>query len=731
MEADQPVVLLAYAHSSKKKRGIQDLRSLEGSLQQRFHSTQLSFLREGHQKAPWGSDVFESRSLDHQILGIHMLVGTEDTDSWWLNDYAGRKKKLDWETATLDKHQHLSWVWIQGNDSPEPAEQLLFAGAPVVMLGPESLATEWLVYLRMGYSIRDAWELLDGELPVHTIPSDPFEYWEWRENRNHDHLGPCLMALSTNMEALYMAPFEGMEPEEAAEEETEHEAFVSFEETSEPVEEAVWEESTLEAPMEENPFVDLEDLELDESISEEPILEEPILEEPVMAEPSFGESILGEIDFESPIEDEPPLEESPMEEPAVETVIEEEPNVEGPSFGESILEGLDLEEPILEETITEEPILPAPEFIPEPIPEVIPEVVAEVIPKAKKKKAPKEQVSSADFYQRPRSVNTARREEIEYRHPGFEEKAPELGLALMDEDWKGWEVSQERIIEIVNKQDFRFAPRRRILATAISSCLGIALLMVGVWQMGWKLSDDQMDRLSYFTTFTDSSRFRVLLLPFHREDGCEPTEIWDEMAVRDHLLTRPEAEELGLEVTYITPGSCPERTEDARRLAEIYNADLLVWGDPAGTLSSPQLQLHYVLSPGASDVSMDHLLQVHHLADGFLGGNSETVVDQILALGFAVHQQPREALSYLDQTASEIPSQVAAWQELAAVLSLEKLHLPEEALSRCESALDTFVSHEALSYHADRLRTIVYPSTPEETATQGAAASYRSGLAIR
>ncbi len=618
MEADHPVVLLAFAHSSKKKRGIQDLRNLESAFQGGFHSTQLNFLREGHQGSPWGSDVFASRSLDHQILGIHLVVETEEADSWWLNDYAGRKKKLDWDTASLDKHQHLSWVWIQGNDSPEPAEQLLFAGAPVVLLGPEELAQQWLEYLRIGYSIRDAWELLDGNFPVHTIPSDPFEYWEWRENRNHDHLGPSLMVLSTNTEALYVAPFEGLEE---IEEETEEE---------------------------------------------------------------IGEEL--EADIEPVIE-------------VQETYIEPEPQEE------------------------------APEIIPEVIPEVVYEVEAEVIPKIEKTKT-KEAVNSSEFYHLPRSVNTARREELEYRHPGFEESEPELGLAIMDESWENFEVSEERIIEIIHKQDFRFAPRRRILATAISSCLGVALLMVGIWQMGWKLSNEQMDRLSYFTTFTDSSEFRVLLLPFHREDGCEPTEIWDEMAVRDHLLSRPEAQELGLEVTYITPGSCPEITEDARRLAEIYNADLLVWGDPTGDPSSPQLQLHYVLSPGASDIPMEHLLQLHHLSDGFLGGNSETVVDQILALGFAVHQQPREALGYLDQE-TEVPSQVAAWQELAAVLSLEELHLPEEALSRCESALDTFGNHESLAFHAERLRTILYPANSEETATPGAEVSFSDGLAAR
>lgn len=620
MEADHPVVLLAFAHSSKKKRGIQDLRNLESTFQGGFHSTQLNFLREGHQGSPWGSDVFASRSLDHQILGIHLVVETEDADSWWLNDYAGRKKKLNWDTASLDKLECLSWVWIQGNDSPEPAEQLLFTGAPIVILGPEQLAQQWLEYLRMGYSIRDAWELLDGDFPVHTIPSDPFEYWEWRENRNHDHLGPSLMVLSTNTEALYVAPFEGLEEVE--------------------------------------------------------------------------------------VEQEVTIEEIKSAEPEIEPVIE------------------------VQETYPEpEPEEELPEIIPEVIPEVLVEVAAEVIPKVDKKKT-KVAVNSSEFYHLPRTVNTARREELEYRHPGFEESEPELGLAIMDESWENFEVSEERIIEIIHKQDIRFAPRRRILATAISSCLGVALLMVGIWQMGWKLSNEQMDRLSYFTTFTDSSEFRVLLLPFHREDGCEPTEIWDEMAVRDHLLSRPEAHELGLEVTYITPGSCPEKTEDARRLAEIYNADLLVWGDHSGDLSSPQLQLHYVLSPGASDIPMEHLLKHHHLADGYLGGNSETVVDQILALGFAVHQQPREALSYLDQ-ATSVPSQVAAWQELAAVLSLEKLHLPEEALSRCETALDTFGNHESLAFHAERLRTILYPDNSEESTTPGATVPFSDGLAVR
>lgn len=66
-----------------------------------------------------------------------------------------------------------------------------------------------------------------------------------------------------------------------------------------------------------------------------------------------------------------------------------------------------------------------------------------------------------------------------------------------------------------------------------------------------------------------------------------------------------------------------------------------------------------------------------------------------------------------------------------AVLSLEELHLPEEALSRCESELDIFGNHESLTFHAERLRTILYPDNSEETATPGAAVSFSDGLAVR
>lgn len=576
MQADRPAVLLAYAHSSRKKRGIQEVKALTTDLSGDLKEDAI-WIREGQKSGPWASEVFSSGLTRKDIAGIHLLVENGETGEWWLNDYAGRKKKLDWETVSLDGHPSLTWIWIHGEDAPDKMEKLLFAGAPVVITGGVSLAVRWFEHLKKGHTIREAWNLLETPLPIHSILSDPFEYWEWCENRNEDHIGSAMMVLSNNESVL---------------------------------------DKTLFAPDESSPAV------------------------------------------------------------VIDPHVEEQPSrVLIPEF-----------EPVLTE------------------------------------------VESFRFSTGARSLEQARREELEYRHP-IEVQEPEFSLALKEDEWEEWEVSEERIIEIINKEDVRFAPRRRILATAVSTCLGIALLMVGLWQMGWKLSDDQLDRMAHFSTFSDSSGFRVLLLPFHPESGCTPSEIWDEMAVRDHLMSRPEAEELGLEVTYITPGSCPEREEDARRLAEIYQADVLIWGDPTSADSSV-LQLKYVLGNGSADLQLDKLLQHHHLAEGLLGGANEVVVDQILAIGFAAHSQPREALTYLDSEA-EVPVPVAAWRELASILSLEELHQPEKALERCEAALEIHEADEHLSFHATRLRDIVYPSTSDEAAPDLEAASLSEGIAIR
>lgn len=576
MQADRPVVLLAYAHSSRKKRGIQEIKALTADLSEDLKDD-VEWIREGQKSGPWASDVFSSGITRKDLTSIHLLVESDETGEWWLNDYAGRKKKLDWDSVSFDGYPSLKWIWIHGEDNPENIEKLLFAGAPVVISGGANLAKRWIQYLRKGCSIREAWNKLEESLAIHSIPSDPFEYWEWCEQRNQDHIGAAMMVLSHN-------------------------------------------ESALDSPL----------------FSASEVIPEIISAHPRSQEP--------------------------------EGVI---------------------------------------------IPEVEP-ITAEI--------------ESFQFHTEERSLEQARREELEYRHP-IVVPEPEFSLALQEEEWEEWEVSEERIIEIINKEDVQFAPRRRILATAISTCLGIALLMVGLWQMGWKLSDDQLDRMAHFSTFSDSSGFRVLLLPFHAEAGCTPSEIWDEMAVRDYLMSRPEATELGLEVAYITPGSCPEREEDARRLAEIYQADVLIWGDPISSDSSV-LQLKYVLGNGSADLNLEKLRQHHHLAEGLLGGTSEVVVDQILAIGFSAHSQPREALTYLDSEAV-VPTPVAAWCELVSVLSLEELHQPEQALERCEAALEVHEADEHLSYHALRLRDIVYPATSDEAAPDLEAASLSEGIAIR
>ena len=557
MQADRPVVLLAYVHSSKKKRGVQELRTLQTLLSDKASPDAISWQREGHD-AIWGVDCFSGRTVSSPIQGIHLSLHLDHTEHWWLNDYAGRKAQLDWDQIRLDEISGLRWVWIDGQHSTEASEKMLFSGSPVVLTGDESLATAWYKYLAEGYSISEAWHLAGDNLPVYVIPSDPFEYWAWREKRVNAESGPALLVLSSNESALEYCP----------------------------------------------------------------------------------------------------------------------------------------------------------------VPDGVP-LFAEVEVERVKEKQPRETICSWDVHNLARSIEVARREELEYRHPS--EKGKEVGTALAVTDGfePEWDIPEERIIEITSREDVRFRPRKRVLATVMSACLCIGLLLVGVWQMGWKLSEDQIDRLAHFSTFSDSARFRVILLPFHPEQGCSPTNIWDEMAVRDHLISRPEATELGLEVTYITPGSCPDREEDARRLAEIYNADVLIWGETSGEKSN-DLQLHYVLAEGASDLELRRLMGVHRLANGHLGGSTETVVDQVLAIGFFANAMPREALSYLDQNVS-VPTPVAAWRELAIVLSLEDMHQPEEALTRCEEALDTFGNRADFAFHSQRLRDIVYPATSIDAAMKGKA----------
>lgn len=554
MHAGCPAVFLAHAHATNKTKGTQALRSRHRELSEGREG--FLWLREGHGAAPVAAEVFAGQGSAQEIRGIHLLGGGELSASWWMNDYAGKQRQIEGDALQLDRVKGLAWVWIEGVQSAEFCEKMLFGGANVVLCGQGRLAESWYDGLLEGLSLRQAWERLEAG-PVVPIPSDPFAYWNWREQRSEEAAGNAMFVFSHKMDLLDTKIYLHTAPKP-----------------------------------------------------------------PRVAEP--------------------------------------------------------------------------------------------VNPRRREE----EQVASWVFHEGSRSLDQARREELEYRHP---QEAKFQALVLANGFEAEWGIPEERVAEITSREDFRFQPRRRILATVMSACLGVGLLMVGFWQMGWQLSRDQRDRLAYFSTFSDSAGFRVILLPFHRDEGCSPAEVWDEMAVRDFLMLSPEAGELDLEVTYLTPGSCPEREEDARRLAEIYHADLLVWGDASYT-GDEQLQLHYVLAEGASDLQLQRLMERHRLADGYLGGSPEGVVAQILALGFFAHQRPREAMIQLNLT-ERVPGPVAAWRELAIVLSLEELHQPEMALERCQLALGTLGDQPALSFHARRLKDIVFPPSSAATTTEEKPAS--------
>ncbi len=566
MQADLPVVLLAYIHSSKKKRGLQELRSLQKTLSQSLPDKSITWQREGHEGAPWAKDCLFSTHSASSVTGLHLLVESGPEEAWWLNDYAGKKALLEWESLNLDGMSSLTWVWIDSEHAADPAEKILFAGSPIVLMGGSALASDWYRHLIEGFSIGEAWKKLTGDFPIHVIPSDPFDYWDWKERFQKADPTPSLFVLSSQESALNYRPMP---------------------------------EGVVESP-----------------------------------------------------------------EQAREVVVE--------------------------------PQVPV--------------------------------VLSWEQIGQDRSIATARREELEYRHPTTFHEVEQVTVLTVSQGFEPeWEIPEARVIEITSRHDFRFQPRRRIIATVMSACLCLGLLLAGFWEMGWQLSEEQRDRMTYFSTFSDSARFKIILLPFHRENGCSPLDVWDEMAVRDHLALRPESEVLGLEVTFITPASCPQRNEDARRLAEIYHGDLLVWG----TLNSEDttmLQLHYVLAEGSSPVSVQHLMQIHSLSEGYLGGSNETVVNQLLALGFLIHRQPRETLSLLDQNL-KVPKVVDAWRELATVLCLEDLHQPEQALSRCETALNVHENHPALTYQHQRLRAILFPPSSRDIQTAIPPARLAEGFA--
>ncbi|MCB0844168.1 MAG: tetratricopeptide repeat protein [Bacteroidetes bacterium] len=677
--------------------------------------------REGKEVRVNGFDVLAEEATFPQLTVFHIISEkTEGGSELFFNSHGGKRKAPDWGNLFLDHLKDLRLVFFDGAATADLVEKLLFAGAPVVIGiqtdGNEEAAESFRQYfyheLLQGKSVLEAFEssreLVEETFILRKIASDPYEYWEAKEKE--DKNAPFswgLYYLSANEDAL---SWRLISPEEVAMvEESEPEIEVE----AEVIEETETEDQskTLE-PEKENPETEIVEEPIAEKIEkaeeEEILVHEENTEE---SEPVEEETLVEEEETEEKEESEEkellvePL--SVLEEEVVNEDVSDndETNVEEESLREEIEkqeesdeEDLSEETPETSEELDEEPVLAKVE-VPELKPAIYlrarysniqdePVEVQEIrtvetkyirqkfgdLPKKQESIMPLEDEFEKPINQKPESdgfngggKETSSQEETASK----KEETPKNEITLVKEE----EPEEETTYEPETQEDYytydtpythepayktRSGRRRPIRWNTIAGIgLGVlglaAIIWGGVFLYNWKIGND--DNV-YLEAFDSPDTYNILLLPFKPYADCKALEAFDETAVRDRLNGLQESIDLGIKVAFLDEDACPSTNDEASRIGEVYNANLVVWGNyPEVYNDSNRVHIRYV----ALDKGFDNLASrighigrqafgdVYELQEGKLSGQVDDIVYWALAVVHLQSEDYLSAISYLEQ----------------------------------------------------------------------------------
>lgn len=214
-------------------------------------------------------------------------------------------------------------------------------------------------------------------------------------------------------------------------------------------------------------------------------------------------------------------------------------------------------------------------------------------------------------------------------------------------------------------------PRRKKLSIApiINSkpliYTGIGLAVVGLILAGFFIfsgmeTDDSWtaDQDNYLAAFGDGDTYNILLLPFQEYPNCVAVDAFNETAVRDQINLFQEGKDLGVKVKFIGDASCPKNSEDARRIGQVYNADMVVWGNyPEIKDDTSQVHARYIslrnnnnfLGSQSKNLGKLALGDNYDLQEGYLGGEVNDVVNWLLGIVTLREEKYAEALQLLKQ----------------------------------------------------------------------------------
>jgi tetratricopeptide (TPR) repeat protein len=218
--------------------------------------------------------------------------------------------------------------------------------------------------------------------------------------------------------------------------------------------------------------------------------------------------------------------------------------------------------------------------------------------------------------------------------------------------------------------------------------------------------------LRSLAVFEPGSSYNILLLPFSPDQQCQSRNSLQESAVRDHLNSLPETEDMALQIAFLNGVACPTNSEEAKATGQVHNAQLVIWGDSKVDNSGKELiQVSYVslesgkanpVRPVAQQIGQRALGDVYDLQEGSFAGEPQDLVYWILAVAHLRNEDYPSAISYLEQITMREQSEYSVLMHMMAKCyqGMDRL---EDALTAYGEAIFLDPDNPNVYHHRGRL----------------------------
>lgn len=612
---------LASLSSHQKKRSTRQLKSVQDELTKLVSELSPTTLihREGSRDVPFAWDALMGEFVYEQVQIVYFHSEGNTGADLFLSQKSPKRQPLDLEAFGWKAFPDMSLLVLDGNYPFELAEKLLFSDAPAVLVMPQTdnkkgfrqvLFTELLKGEKLSFALNTACNEMGIQMPLYTIPSDPYAYWSWKESReNEDLTAGCLINLSGKERIINWSwtPY-GYHADEAQDTNWQAEPEKNyFEETVEAEEPKAW----YEADSEFSTWYTGQLMSSYQEGREREFRHIAAKTGDINPNPNAGSPKRLEIEQQSYSYSHPP-------------------EVHG---GYELIPTSSIEE----REVIEEAYQPSHEY--------------------------------------------------GYKNEGEkqEDVSPPTGST---NPWLSWPV-----LTWIG------------LTCALLTLSSIAYVMPG-------RQTPKLNNFKFLSHVSSAEDYKVLLLPFDpilAEDGGSS---WAEKTVRDWVNTLPESQEMGIEVIYANGSALPANTEEAKRIGEIYNANLVIWGDYSQFSRDTSLHHLKYVSPHSDYMKTSHseavsgaaaFNDVYDLQEGFLTGGIEDINYWILATAYMKRGDYRSAYSNLQLVTESNGRGMAVVHQMIA-----KCYFGLEYFSDCIEAYTTAIDHDPANANAFYQRANVY-----------------------